>query len=165
MALQLFWVLKLKSKFENEKDAYSSCVADGYLKGVFAVNKEKVRALLKNAGIAADSAEFLAKTLKKEDEKWLTVYVLYYDALRTCVEAFLLFDKIASSNHQCLFAALCVKHAEMELSWSFFETVRTKRNGANYYGERIIYADWKAVEVQTKLYISTLKKEIEKRLA
>lgn len=164
-ALQRSWVLKLKSKFENEKEAYNACVADGFLREVISVNKEKVSALLKNAGIAADSAEFLAKSLKKEDEKWMTVYVLYYDALRTCAEAFLLFDKITSLNHQCLFAALCVKHAELELSWGFFDTIRTKRNGANYYGERILYADWKAVEVQTKLYISVLQKEIKKRLA
>ncbi len=158
-------MLKLKPKFENEKEAYSSCVADGYLKEVFSVNKERVRSLLKNAGIAADSAESLAKMLKKEDEKWLTVYVLHYDALRTCVEALLLSDKIISSNHQCLFSALCIKHPELELNWNFFEKIRTKRNGANYYGERVTYDDWKSVDVQTKLYISTLKKEIEKRLA
>ncbi len=158
-------MLRLKPKFENEEVAYSSCVADGYIKELFSVNKERARALLKNAGIAADSAESLANMLKKEDEKWLTVYILYYDALRTCAEALLLFDKIISSNHQCLFSALCIKHPELELNWNFFEKIRTKRNGANYYGERVTYDDWKSVNMQIKLYFSTVKKEVEKRLA
>ena len=47
---------------------------------------------------------------------------------------------------------------------SFFEKVRTKRNGINYYGERVSYEDWKSIEVQMKIYISTLRKEITKRL-
>ena len=155
----------MRPKFDSEEEAYNSCIADGYVKEVFAINTERVRALLKNAGIAAESADSLAKALKKDDEKWQTVYVLYYDALRMCVEAFLMFDKIVSLNHQCLFAVLCVKHRELELSWSFFETIRTKRNGVNYYGESIAFSDWKAAEVQMKLYISTLKKAIEKKLA
>ena len=45
-----------------------------------------------------------------------------------------------------------------------FREVRTKRNGINYYGEHVTYNDWKSIEVQIKLYISTLKKEVEKKL-
>ena len=154
----------MKPKFNNENEAYKFCVADGYIKGVFTINKERVEALLRNSIISSESADSLAKLLKKDDDKWQTVYVLYYEALRTCTEAFLLFDKTVSANHQCLFAVLCVKHPELELNWAFFEAVRTKRNGANYYGERVTYADWKAAEIQMKLYISTLRKEIEKKL-
>ena len=157
-------MLKLKQKFDNEEDAYDSCVAEAYIKTVSAVNRERIRSLLKNSLSSAESADALAKTLKQGDEKWMTVYTLYYDAVRISAEAFLLFDKISSSNHLCLFAALCTKHQELELDWKFFEKIRTKRNASNYYGEKITYADWKNAELQIKLYISTLKKEINKRL-
>ena len=157
-------MLKLKQKFESEEDAYDSCVAEAYIKIVSAVNWERIRSLMKNSVISAESADALAKSLKQGDEKWMTVYTLYYDALRISAEAFLLFDKISSSNHLCLFAALCTQHTELELDWKFFEKVRTKRNASNYYGEKITYEDWKSSELQIKLYISTLKKEINKKL-
>ena len=158
------WVLKLKQKFENEDEAYDSCIAEAYVKIVSAVNKERIKSLLKNSAISSESADALAIALKPEDEKWMTVYTLYYDSLRICAEAFLLFDKISSSNHLCLFAALCTQHPELEFDWKFFEKVRTKRNASNYYGEKITYGDWKSSELQMKLYISTLKKEINKKL-
>ena len=158
------WVLKLKQKFNNEQEAYDSCIAEAYIKTVSAVNRERIESLLKNSVISAESADALAKTLTQGDEKWMTVYTLYYDALRISAEAFLLFDKISSSNHLCLIAALCTKHSELELDWKFFEKVRTKRYGSNYYGEKITYDNWKSSELQIKLYISTLKKEINKKL-
>ena len=158
------WVLKLKQKFDNEEEAYESCVADGYIKPVSAVNKERIRLLMKNSGISADSADTLAKSLKQGDEKWMTVYILHYDVLRISAEAFLLFDKISSSNHLCLFSVLCVKHPELEFDWNFLEKIRTKRNGVNYYGEQVSYDEWKVVELQFNLYISALKKEIDKRV-
>ena len=157
-------MLKLKPKFNNEEEAYDACVADGYIKKLDAINDERITSLLKNSGISAESADTLAKTLKQGDEKWMTVYTLYYDVLRICTEAFLLFNKISSSNHLCLFSALCTKHPELELDWKFFEKITTKRNGANYYGEKITHDDWKSAELQFKLYISTLKKEINKKL-
>ena len=80
------------------------------------------------------------------------------------VESYLCFDRIKSLNHQCLFAYLCIKYPELELSWEFFEKIRTKRNGINYYGQPVTSEDWKEVELQFKLYISTIKKEIEKKI-
>ncbi len=158
-------MLKLKQKFDNEEKAYDSCIADGYIKKLSVINKERIRSLLKNSAISSESANALAMTMKPEDEKWMTVYTLYYDSLRICAEAFLLFDKISSSNHLCLFAALCTQHPELELDWDFFEKIRTKRNGVNYYGEQVSYDEWKEAELQFTLYISALKKEIDKRLS
>ena len=80
------------------------------------------------------------------------------------VESLLIFDKVKSTNHQCLFASLCVKHPELELSWDFFEKIRTKRNGMNYYGAPVQDKDWKEVGLQFELYINLLTKEIKKRL-
>ncbi|MBI5072192.1 hypothetical protein HZA99_00070 [Candidatus Woesearchaeota archaeon] len=43
------------------------------------------------------------------------------------MDALIRFDKKKIANHQCLFAFLCKIHPELELSWDFFEKIRTKR--------------------------------------
>jgi uncharacterized protein (UPF0332 family) len=146
------------------QEVYDSCHAEGFLKEAREVNKEKTNSLLENASINLNSAEILIRALDKNSKEWMNVFTLHYEALRTLAEALLLFENIKSNNHQCLFAALCMKFPHLELDWEFFERVRTKRNGVNYYGERIAYADWQAVEMQMKLYISTLRKEAEDKL-
>ena len=151
-------------KFKTSGEAYESCLADGYFRNLSYVNKERIKSLIVNANTNIDSAKTLAQSLPKEDKRWMTVYTLHYEAIRICAEAFLIFEKIMSENHQCLFAYLCMKHSELKFDWNFFEKIRTKRNGVNYYGEQVSYDEWKAVEPQFKLYISTLKKEIEKKL-
>ena len=74
------------------------------------------------------------------------------------------FEKVKIDNHQCLFVYLCEKHSELDFNWDFFEKVRTKRNGINYYGVPVNYSDWKETEIQFKLYIKKLKEEINKML-
>jgi len=127
-------------------------------------NRERTRSLLHHAKIASDSSNDFSKGLKPNDEKWMTIYTLRYDSLRILTEAYLLLGGVYSTNHICLFSALCTKHPELELDWKFFEKIRTKRNGANYYGEIITHVDFKEVELQMKLYESTLRNEIEKKL-
>lgn len=94
----------------------------------------------------------------------ISVYKLYYDALHELVESFLRFENVKIENHQCLFAYLCEKYQEFEFSWDFFEKVRTKRNGINYYGTPVSFDDWREVEIQFYLYIKRLKEEIKKNL-
>ncbi|MBI5392534.1 hypothetical protein HZA96_01570 [Candidatus Woesearchaeota archaeon] len=106
----------------------------------------------------------IKKDLHKESIIWNNVYCCYYDALHKLVEAYLMFDKITSLNHLCLFAYLCEKHKELELDWNFFERIRTKRNGINYYGQKVTYDNLKSIEIQVKLYISLLEKEITKKI-
>ena len=54
------------------------------------------------------------------------------------------------------------------LNWNltgiFFEKIRTKRNGINYYGTPIKQEDWKEVELQFELYIKKLKDELENKI-
>jgi len=111
-----------------------------------------------------ESANIVKKSLPKQSNQWSSVYKLYYDALHELAESFLQFDKIKIDNHQCLFAYLCEKHPDSEFSWDFFEKVRTKRNGINYYGTPVAYEDWKEVEIQFNLYIKKLREEIRKKL-
>lgn len=153
------------SRRKTLEETYDSCLADGKINTAIEVNTQKLRDLLNNAQTNINSAEILIKALGAKNREWMNVYIDYYEALRIYAEALLSLDKLKVENHQCLFACLCVKYPHLELDWDFFEQIRTKRNGANYYGEQITYADWKSIELQMKLYISTLKKEIEKRIS
>ncbi len=67
------------------------------------------------------------------------------------------------SNHQGCFAYVCVKFPELELDWKFFEKMRTTRNRNKYEGSNISKQDWKAIEIQMRLYVSTLEKSIGQR--
>lgn len=149
-------------KFKTKEETYKSCLADGFYRNLKYVNKERIKSLVVNANTNIYSARTLAKSLTEEDKRWMNVYTLHYEAIRIYTEALFLFEKITSSNHQCLFAYLCIKRPEFD--WNFFEKIRKKRHGVNYYGEQITYEEWKAVEPQFKLYISVLKKELEKKL-
>lgn len=146
-------------KFKTSEQCYDSCQADGHLHQINEINVEKIKT---NLQIAEEDLASANDAVKKE--RWNSGYKLFYDVLHTLVETYICFDKTKSLNHQCLFAHLCVKHPELELSWEFFEKIRTKRNGINYYGKAITHDDLKHAELQLKLYISTLKKEIEKKL-
>lgn len=74
------------------------------------------------------------------------------------------FERIKTDNHQCLFAYLCEKHNALEFNWEFFEKIKTKRNGINYYGSPVTFSDFKEIELQFKLYSKKLIDEIKKKL-
>lgn len=146
-------------KFKTIEECYDSCQVKGFFEEVEEINIEKIKSNLK---IADEDLACAKDSVKKE--RWNSTYKLFYDVLHILVESYLCFDRIKSLNHQCLFAYLCIKHPNLELSWEFFEKIRTKRNGINYYGQPVSHEDWKAIELQFNLYISTLKKGIEKKL-
>ncbi len=109
--------------------------------------------------------DFYTAKLALENRRYNSAYKLHYDILHSLVEAFLCFSRIKSKNHQCLFAYICHQHPELELNWDFFEEIRTKRNGIQYYGSAVTYEDWKKVELQFMLYIKLFKKKIEEMLS
>jgi hypothetical protein len=148
---------------ETEEEVYDSCLIDGYINEIPDINKEKVNTFLRDSNTCRESADILAKSLKQGDQKWSEVYRSYYNAIRMLAEAFLLSDKVVISSHKCIFSALCVKHPDLELDWNFFERVRAKVESMDSDSESVTYQDWKAIELQMKLYISALKKETEKR--
>ncbi len=81
----------------------------------------------------------------------------------TC-EALIKCDGIKVSNHQGCFAYICIKFLELELDWNFFERIRTTRNRNKYEGNDISRSDWKTIEIQIRLYVSTIKQALEKKL-
>lgn len=151
-------------KFETSKDIHARCVSEGKLKRLHDIDTKKIKALTKQAQIDSEQVRRLVKVTPKKGEGWSTIYKISYDIIRTLVDAYLLFDRMKSDNHQCLFAHLCEHHSDLELDWAFFERIRTKRNGIHYYGEPISYREWKDISLQIELYTGLLKKEIEKKL-
>ena len=131
----------------NLEESYDECLSKGMISPQEEIDIHKIKSMVEIANSDLSSI----KNLKNQ---WNTIYKLHYDVLRTLVEAFLRLDKIKSQNHICLFTYLCVKHPELELSWDFFEKVRTKRNGINYYGTLVIEKDWKEVALQFNLFYS-----------
>jgi len=151
-------------KYLTQKEAFSKCKKEGRFIVTEEIDLEKIKSTLTIAEGDVESANSIKKNLQKESNQWNSVYKLYYDALHELVESFLRFEKIKIDNHQCLFSYLCEKHTELEFSWEFFEKVRTKRNGINYYGMPINQEDWKEVELQFGLYIKKLKEELKKKI-
>jgi len=151
-------------EYLNQKEAFLKCRKEGRFIVKEDIDFDKIKAILAIAEGDVDSANFLKKNLPGNTHQWNSVYKLYYDALHELIESFLRFEKIKIDNHQCLFAYLCEKHPELEFSWDFFEKVRTKRNGINYYGIPVNIDDWKEVEIQFNLYIKKLKEEIKSKI-
>ena len=120
-----------------------------------------IRKMIKSAHEHAGYIDFL---LEQKFINWEIIYTLYYDVLRVLCEALLRFNETKISNHQGCFAYICVKFPDLELDWSFFEKIRGTRNRNKYEASSISQRDWKEVEIQIKLYVSTLRKEIEERL-
>lgn len=151
-------------EYLTQKEAFTKCKKEGRFIVPEEIDVEKIKATLTIAESDLESADTLKKNLPKQSNKWNSIYKLYYDALHELAGSFLGLEKIKIDNHQCLFVYLCEKHPKLEFSWDFFEKVRTKRNGINYYGSPISYADWKEVELQFNLYIKKLKEEIVKKI-
>jgi hypothetical protein len=149
------------SKFLNQKEAYLKCKRNGCFIVLEQIDYEIINSTLNIAKGDIEAANTLINHISKDNIGWNGVYKLYYDALHELSEAFLRFKKIKSDNHQCLFAYLCENFLGFEFNWNFFEKIRTKRNGINYYGKSISYSDWKEVEIEFKLHINYLIKKIE----
>lgn len=151
-------------KYLLQKEAFAKCKKEGRIIILEYIDLDKIKSTVEIAESDISSAKLLKDNLAKDSKGWNSVYKLYYDALHELVESLLRFDKFKSDNHQCLFVYLCEKHPDMEFDWDFFEKIRTKRNGINYYGMPIKYENWKEVELQLNLYINKLKEEIKKKL-
>ena len=151
-------------KYINQKDTFLKCKEEGRFLVVEEVDNDKINSTVRIAEGDIESAKILKKNINKQSNNWNSVYKLYYDALHELVESFLRYDKIKTTNHQSLFVYLCEKYPKLGFDWEFFEKVRTKRNGINYYGNSIDFEDWNEVEFQFNLYLKKLNEEINKRL-
>ena len=151
-------------KEKTQKEIYEKCEEEGSFIPLAEIDIEKIKSMHKIALIDFETSKEWIKNAKKESNQWNAIFKINYDVLHMLLEALVIFDKFKIKTHECLFAYLCEKHSELEFDWNFFEKIRTKRNGINYYGTSVSYKDFKEIELQIKLYIKTLKKAIEKKL-
>lgn len=121
-------------------EAYCDCETDGYIAPLETIDTKKIESMLALAQTIYDTAQDVKKNIDAKSPRWSVVYTLHYDAVREVVDALIRFDKKKIANHQCLFAFLCKMHPELELSWDFFEKIRTKRNGVQYYASLTTYS-------------------------
>ena len=152
-------------KQKTLQEAYQECSSNGQFRDQESVNKEKIKTMIKIANTNIDAAEIIREKIDNKSQQWCVIYTLYYEALRELADALILLDKKKIASHQCLFAYLCTNYQELELSWNFFEKIRTKRNGINYYGTLATFNDFKEIELQLKLYIKTLDKALKEHLS
>lgn len=143
------------------EETYDKCTREGNIILQDRIDINKIKSMI---NIANDDLESVKSLLKNKELKYGSIYKLYYAVIHQLTEALLLFDKIKSYNHQCLFSYLCTKHPELDLDWNFFEKIRTKRNGVEYYGNQIEEKDWKEIKLQIELYIKILTKTLENKI-
>jgi hypothetical protein len=148
----------------TQKGIYSACNEEGSFLPIAKLDKDLIKIMLQVASLDFEVVKEWKKNSSKDGKQWNAIYKIHYDVLHKLCETLLLFDKMKARTHECLFTYLCEKHSELELSWNFFEKIRTKRNRSLYYGEALSYAEWKEIEFQINLYINTLKKAIEDKL-
>jgi len=154
----------MKFVIDDLEKTYKLCMSKGSIK-----EKTVDVELIKSLKIVAEKGlEFIkdkSKDIPKESSDWTFVFRDYYESLRGLIEAYLLFDGIEADNHQCKNAYLCFKFTKQEYDWNFLETVRLKRNAINYRGLLLKYDDWKMLKFNFELHISSLKKEVERKLS
>jgi hypothetical protein len=125
------------------------------------VDNDFIHKILKTSVEDIEYNEFL---LQQKTIRWKAIFMLYYHVLRELCEALVLSQGMKVSNHQACFVYICVKFPHLEFDWEFFDRVRFIRNKVHYEGTSVSEKDWRSIDVQLKLYISTLRKEVEKKL-
>ena len=147
-------------KEKTPEEVYDQLITEGLYEEA-SLDKDEIEKVIK---LASGDYEFGKSLRKLSDANWRVIFNINYDVLRELCDQLMRFERQKISNHQGLFAFIIIKFPELELDWGFFETIRNARNQNKYKGADITREMWKKVEVQADLYISTLKKEIEKRL-
>jgi len=151
-------------KIDDLKIAYGKCVDTGALKKANEVDIEKAKTLLENAELDIDSLKD-AQSLFEKKNNFGFLWANHYEIVRQLVAGILLFEKIISDNHKCLYAYICTKHKEWDIDWETIETMRLLRNGVHYEGRPISEEIWKSYkykfEVYTKTFIKILRDKIK----
>lgn len=147
-------------KERTPEEVYDNLITQGFYEEA-GFDKDEI---LKIKTLTLEDYEF-GKTLRKlPSPNWRVIFNIHYDVVRELCDVLMRFVKQKTSNHQGVFAFVVVKFPELDFDWNFFETIRNVRNNNKYRGIDIVEETWKKVALQIDLYVTTLVKEIEKRL-
>lgn len=150
-------------KIGDLKIAYDKCVDSGLLKKANEIDSEKAKTLLENAELDIDSLTD-ATTLFEKKNNFGLLWSNHYEIIRQLVAGILLFEKIISDNHTCLYAYLCTKHEDWEIDWETIETMRLLRNSVHYEGRPVSAEIWKEYKLKFQVYIRTFIKILKQKL-
>src|SRR3989344_394910 len=114
--------------------------------------------------IAIEDYEFGKRLREIKEPNYRVLFNINYDVLRELCDQLMRFKEQKISNHQGIFAFIILNFLELELDWNFFEKIRNLRNKNKYQGTDITKEKWAEVSLQVDIYISAIKKEIDKRL-
>lgn len=145
---------------KTAQEVYDSFTSEGEYK----ISNVDYDVIKKIRDTAIENTEYIDFLIKQDVINWRIIYTLYYDALRELCGALIRTNGIKVSNHQGCFAYICIKFSDLELDWNFFEKVRVTRNRNMYEGADITQQDWKEIEIQIKLYVSTIQKVLKEKL-
>lgn len=144
-------------------NVYNQCVAEGKLQEAEEIDIEKAKSLLDNAELDLKSSKDITPLLEK-NKNFGMIWSTRYEIIRQLVQGILLFEKIKSGNHQCLYAHICVKHKEWDIDWETIETMRLLRNGVHYEGRPVSEETWKSYKLKFDVYIKTFIKILRKKV-
>ncbi|MFH0870395.1 MAG: hypothetical protein V1866_05055 [archaeon] len=150
-------------KIKDIKAVYEECQTDGFIQFRKDVDRFLAESLLRSAKEALVFLKQIELVSEKMDDHSL-LFTSTYDILRKLIEAFLLFDRLKCSNHQCANAFLCTKHHGSYFDWGFLEEVRVYRNEVNYEGKRITSDIWRLSKSKFEFHINGLIGLIEKKI-
>ena len=101
-------------KSEDLQETYNKCESEGFIQFRKDIDKDLVESLLNSALQGIRRLTMYNNKYEKETHNYGFLFTEKYDILRKLIDAFLLFYKVRSSNHQCSNAYLCIKHKELE---------------------------------------------------
>jgi len=148
------------SLIKTLEEVYDHCVAEG---NILPLEDFSPDLILRFGRIVEEDLLTAQDAVAKK--RWTSAFKLFYGVLHQLVESLLLFDKVKTKNDLSLFTSLCCKHPELELDWDFFERVRIKKMVIENEATLLSEKDWKEVELQFKLYISSLKREVGRKMS
>ncbi|MGE0792814.1 MAG: hypothetical protein AB7V77_01380 [Candidatus Woesearchaeota archaeon] len=102
-------------------------------------NEDKVNSLIE----ISDLKEEVVKQSIITDRNISVFVSLAYDSLRELLEAICLFKCYKVISHICIGALL--KEIIIDFDYVFFDEIRKKRNGINYYGTKIDFQQGKKI--------------------
>ncbi len=150
-------------RIDKLNDAYNKCINSGSIKKANEVDSERAKTLLENAERDIDPLKEVTSVFEKSNNCGF-LWTNHYEIIRQLVAGILLFEKIISDNHKCLYAYICTKREEWEIDWKTIETMRMLRNGVHYEGRPVSAETWKEYKLKFEVYIHSFTKILKQKL-
>ena len=140
---------------------YNQCVIEGLLQKPEQIDNEKAKSLLDIVEQDLDTLKDIIPIMEKK-KNFGMIWKNQYEIVRQLVQGILIFEKVKSENHQCMFAHLC--KGKKDIDWETVETIRLLRNGVHYQGRPVSAEIWKEYKVKFEVYIRTFIRILRDKL-